>query len=141
MNNQLNEEWLKLQAPKITSFISIFTKPDFTFCVEIPSRQDVGGYNIPSYNLYSREARDFIASCHDTGFINSDWLNNSNVSEERSRELRSNPKACESITVIEVASYLTFLSRAERFTSGSFDQAFRDGNILFILRRLEHLQH
>lgn len=130
---------LRDRSSKVVDFLQMFTSPDFQFSIGIPAKQDTDGYWTVSHLSYDPETYRFFKVCRDTGFIDPQLMHSSIVSEERSHQLRTDPKALECASIVEIGHYLTFLSRAERFADGTFARAFEDHSLIVALGRLKQL--
>jgi len=109
---------------ELIKYIPIINAPDFN-----PLNEDepVQGLDI----IYSPKAQEFIQTIHNDYWFNIDYnMDNAKIFVKNNDKIQN-------ASLDDIRDIFSFIMRGERFCSGMFLDAFRNGVILSCLRRLK----
>ncbi len=103
-----------------------------------PEPRDDGVKYFP-YFVFNDLGSAFDDACYEHGWIMIDYAWPEWTRSEEARKFLEDMKRIENASMDQLTKLLTVFCRAERFNEGSFEIALKEGWILHIVRRINHL--
>lgn len=104
----------------------------------MPEPGDDGVQHFP-YFVFNNLGSAFEHACYEHGWIMTGYAWPEWTGSEEGRELLKDMKRIENASVDQLTKLLTVFCRGERFNEGSFEMVLKEGWILHIVRRINHL--